>query len=314
MIPIELIYNVAIFVLGLGALLLGGDSLVRGSSKLAQDLGISPVIIGLTVIAFGTSSPEFVVCLVAAIKDSSDIAIGNIVGSNISNIGLILGLTAIVSPIAVHSSILKRQTPFMIGLTIILFAICFNFFIGRVEGAITFLCLSLFIIYNYFKSKIDSKEYKEEKQNFKKNSIYKQVLFIIIGLAGLIIGARLVVDKSILFARALGVSELVIGITAVAIGTSLPELSASLIAAFRKHHDLVVGNIIGSNIFNIGILGLVSLIQPIKVNPGLIKFELPVMLILSLLILPIMKTGSIISRAEGIFLLIIYLVFIYFLF
>lgn len=310
----DLIINIVIFLVGITGLLLGGNALVKGASNIARILGISPLVIGLTIVAFGTSSPEFLVGIIAAVKGSSDIATGNIVGSNISNIGLILGLTTLVCAIGVHTSVLKVQTPFMIFLSIILYLFCLNLSLGMLEGFSLFLLLCSFIVYNYFQSKKEISNKKKNKHRTDRLTVFKQVLLITVGLVGLIIGAKLVVDKSILFARTLGVSELIISITAVAVGTSLPELAASIIAAIKKENDLIVGNIVGSNIFNLGILGLISFIQPIEVNPSLLKFELPVMLILSIIIFPIMMTGKLISRIEGFILLLIYSGFIYFLF
>ena len=310
----HLILNIIIFLAGIAGLVLGGNSLVKGASNVARILGISPLVIGLTVVAFGTSSPEFLVGIIAAVKGSSDIAIGNIVGSNISNIGLILGFTALISTIGVHSSIIRIQTPYMLFLSILLIVFCLNLSLGMAEGITLFLLLNFFIIYNYFKSKKENGSENNLNSNNDKRALFKQVFLIIVGLAGLIIGAKLVVDKSILFARTLGVSELVISITAVAIGTSLPELAASVIAAIKRESDLIIGNIIGSNIFNIGILGLISFIQPIKVNPSLNKFELPVMLLFSILIFILMFIGRKISRIEGSILVLGYAVFIYLLF
>ena len=310
----HLILNIIIFLAGIAGLVLGGNSLVKGASNVARILGVSPLVIGLTVVAFGTSSPEFLVGIIAAVRGSSDIAIGNIVGSNISNIGLILGFTALISSIAVHSSIIKIQTPYMLFLTVILIVFCLNLSLGMWEGIVLFLLLNFFIIYNYFKSKKENGSENNLNSNNDKRALFKQVFLITVGLAGLIIGAKLVVDKSILFARTLGVSELVISITAVAVGTSLPELAASVIAAVKKESDLIIGNIIGSNIFNIGILGLVSFIQPISVNPSLTKFELPAMLLFSILIFILMFIGRKISRIEGSILVLGYAVFIYLLF
>ncbi len=310
-----IIINLSLFLVGLTLLLIGGEFLVRGSSNFARSLGISPIVIGLTVVAFGTSSPEFLVCLTAAIKGSSDIALGNIVGSNISNIGLILGMTAILYPILINKKIFRLELPIMVILTIALVALCYRLELGRVEGIIIFLMLPAFVILSYKKSK--KVIFENEINEFGPNTFnqkLKYIAYIVFGLAGLILGANLIVEKSILFARSMGVSELVIGITAVAIGTSLPELSASIIAAIKKEHDLIIGNIIGSNIFNIGILGLVSAIQPISVNTAMFKRELPVLLLFTLILVPIMRTGFKISRIEGFIFLILYGSFVYILF
>ena len=306
-----LLVNIFYFIIGISGLIIGGEMLVRGSSRFAKDLGISPIIIGLTVVAFGTSSPEFVVCLTAALQGASDITIGNIVGSNIANIALILGMAAIIKPIRIHESILKVQTPFMIFLTILVFIIALNRYIDRYEGLLIFLTLPLLIFYSIYSYKNNSGEDKENRSTSKRHII--QLLMITLGLAFLIFGARLTVSSGISFARTFGLSELVIGVTIIAIGTSLPELSTAIFSAIKNEHEIVVGNVIGSNIFNLGILGLVALIHPISVNPEALKLDFPVMIVLSLLIFPIMKIGSRISRIEGVLLVCFYIGFIYYL-
>jgi len=307
----SLLVNTFYFIIGISGLIIGGEMLVRGSSRFAKDLGISPIIIGLTVVAFGTSSPEFVVCLTAALQGASDITIGNIVGSNIANIALILGMAAIIKPIRIHESILKVQTPFMIFLTMLVFIIALNHYIGRFEGLLIFLTLPLLIFYSIYSYKNNSGEDKENRGTSKRHII--QLLMITLGLVFLIFGARLTVSSGISFARTFGLSELVIGVTIIAIGTSLPELSTAIFSAIKNEHEIVVGNVIGSNIFNLGILGLVALIHPISVNPAALKLDFPVMIVLSVLIFPIMKIGSVISRIEGILLVCFYIGFIYYL-
>lgn len=313
--PVFILINVLLFLFGLGLLLFGGELLVRGCSSLARSIGISPIVIGFTVVAFGTSSPEFLVCLTAALKGSSDIAIGNIVGSNISNIGLILGITAVVYPILVNNKIFRVELPVMVLLSFALLGFSYKLELDRLEGLIMFLCLTAFIFFSYKKSRADLLLVKNNNNvaNDGKEKI-KSIALVALGLAGLIIGANLVVDKSVVFARSIGISELVIGITAVAIGTSLPELSASIIAAIKKEHDLIIGNIIGSNIFNIGILGLVSAIQPVTVNGKMFKIEYPFFMLFTLLAIPFMRSGFRISRVEGLIFLILYMIFVYLLF
>ncbi len=312
----EIFINSLLFIIGLIALYFGGEGLVLGSSRIARRLRINPIVIGLTIVALGTSSPEFVVSLIAAFKGSSDLAIGNIIGSNISNIGLILGISALIYPIKVQIRVIKAEVPIMIVLSIILYFTAFNLTIGFYEGIILVGSLLAFVIYSYFGALKESSTAEREFKEFlgTNQSGIKNFLFIILGIIGLIIGAHLVVNAAILTANELGISELVIGITAVAVGTSLPELSTSIVAAVRKEPDILVGNIIGSNIFNIGILGLVAIIHPVDVDPNLLRFELPVMLFFTLAALPIMKTGFRVSRVEGIFLLAFYLLFIVLLF
>ncbi|TDI90462.1 MAG: calcium/sodium antiporter [Candidatus Dadabacteria bacterium] len=308
---------IILFVVGLIMLFLGGEGLVRGASRLARVLGISPIVIGLTVVAFGTSAPEFVVGLIAALKGASDVVLGNIIGSNISNIGLILGIGAIISPLIIQIRIIKVEVPIMIALSLILYGLAaWSLNLGLLQGVFLFGALIAFTIYSYFGSKKEPKEVEEEFEEFvgSGNSVRKQVVFIVLGLVALIIGARFVVDSAIFIARVVGISELVISITAVAIGTSLPELSTTIIAAIRKEHDIIVGNIIGSNIFNIGILGVISIIHPVTVDSALLRFEFPVMIFFSILVLPLMITGKKVGRVEGISLLVLYAAFIFMVF
>jgi len=305
--------SVMLFVIGLIMLFLGGEGLVKGASRLARVLGISPVVIGLTVVAFGTSAPEFVVSLVASLKGASDIVLGNIVGSNISNIGLILGIGALISPLVIHIRLIKVEVPIMIALSLILYILAWSLNIGFWQGIFLFGALIAFTLYSYFGSKKEPRQIEKEFEEFvsSDNNVWKHVVFIVLGLAGLVVGARFVVDSAIFIARIAGVSELVISITAVAIGTSLPELSTTIVAAIRKEHDIIVGNIIGSNIFNIGILGVVSIVHPVTVDSSLLRFEFPVMIFFSILLLPFMMTGKRVGRVEGLLLLVLYAGFIY---
>ena len=313
----SVVLSIILFVLGIVMLFLGGEGLVKGASRLARILGISPVVIGLTVVAFGTSTPEFVVGLIAALKGASDVVLGNIIGSNISNIGLILGIGALISPLIIQMRLVKVEVPIMLALSLILYGLAaWTLDLGIIQGIFLFGALIAFTIFSYFGSKKEPEHVEKEYQEYLESDgpVWKQVLFIVFGLAALIIGARFVVDSAIFIARIVGVSELVIGITAVAIGTSLPELSTTIVAAVRKEHDIIVGNIIGSNIFNIGILGLVSIIHPVQVDGALLKFEFPVMIFFSILLLPLMITGKKISRIEGLLLLALFAVFIYMIF
>jgi len=305
--------SIILFVVGIIMLFLGGEGLVRGASRLARILGISPVVIGLTVVAFGTSSPEFVVSLIAALKGSSDIVLGNIIGSNISNIGLILAIGALISPLIIQGRIIKVEVPIMILLSLVLYGLAWGLGLGLFQGIFLFTALIAFTIYSYFGSKKEPKIVEKEYEEFinEDGPVWKQVMFIVLGLAGLIIGARFVVDSAIFIARIVGVNELVISITVVAIGTSLPELSTTIVAAMKKEHDIIVGNIIGSNIFNIGILGVVSIVHPVTVDSALLKFEFPIMIFFSILLLPLMMTGKKVSRIEGLLLLVLYAGFVY---
>lgn len=310
----DIIILVLLFIAGLVGLYLGGEGLVNGASNLARKLGISPLVVGLTVVAFGTSAPEFLVCIIAALQGSSDLVIGNIVGSNISNIALILGFSAILTPIIVNRKLLRVEVPIMIALSFVLYGFSWGLNIGRIEGAVLFLSLIAFTFFSYYAAKKEPKEAEDIDDTSQGGSYLRQAVYLVLGLVGLVVGAHLVVDSAITLAQMFGVSEFIIGITAVAIGTSLPELSTSIVAAVRKEQDLIIGNIIGSNIFNIGILGLVSVIQPISVDPALLKFEIPFMLFFTVLIFPLMRVGLKVSKIEGILLLALYGVFIFLLF
>jgi cation:H+ antiporter len=305
--------DIFLFASGIIVLFLGGESLIKGASRLARSLGINPVVVGLTIVGFGTSAPELVVCIIAAFKGSSDLVLGNIVGSNIANTGLILGLTAFISPIPIKLKLIKAEVLAMIVLSAALYAVSWKLELGRIEGFFLFGSLVIFTIYSYYGALREPLRVKSEYGEFigDNSSILKQAALIVIGLALLVVGARFIVDSAISIATSLGISEVIIGIAAVAIGTSLPELATSTVAAFRKENDIVIGNIIGSNIFNIGILGLVSVIHPVGVAPEFLRFEYPAMMFFAVIVLPVMRTGHRVSRPEGLSLLLLYAAFIF---
>jgi cation:H+ antiporter len=308
--------DILLFTAGIVMLFLGGESLIRGASRLARHLGINPIVVGLTIVGFGTSAPELIVCLFAALEGSSDIVMGNIVGSNIANIGLILGVAALVRPITIRMKLTKVEVPLMILFSIVLYAVSWDLWLGRIKGALLLTSLVAFTIYSYYGALRESRGVAREYKEFigYNGGMLRQGVFIVVGLLMLVIGARLIVDSAVSIAKTLGIGEIVIGMAAVAVGTSLPELAASIIAAIRKENDIIVGNILGSNIFNVGILGLVSLVRPVRVNPELLSFEYPVMILMALLAFPIMRSGHRVSRPEGFFLLLLYSGFIYILF
>jgi cation:H+ antiporter len=312
----QILYSLAVFIIGLIILYLGGEGLVRGSSRLARAMGINPVLIGLTIVAFGTSAPELVVSIIAAFKGSNDLIMGNILGSNIANIGLILGISALIYPISIKLTLVKVELPFMISISILLLLLSQNLIIEHIEGAILFILLISMIIYSCYDAFKEPKEIEKEFSEFVQvdRSYYKNILYIVFGVIGLSIGAKLLVDSAISIAQSLGVSQALIGITAVAIGTSLPELTTSVIAALKRESGIIIGNIIGSNIFNIGILGIISVLKPIEMNQHLLQFEFFIMILFSIILLPIMKTGFKITKTEGLLLLLFYLMFLRFIF
>ncbi|MAT56883.1 MAG: sodium:calcium antiporter [Ignavibacteriae bacterium] len=295
-------------VFGLILLVLGGEGLVRGSSALAARFGVTPLLIGLTIVAFGTSSPELVVSLQAALKGNSDISLGNIIGSNIGNIGLILGISALIMPLKVQVQIIRKEIPFMILISVLIAALIltvdsFSF----VHGLIFFLMLITYLFFAIKNSKkeVITEEIIEEYTPQKLNAGLS-IVFIIAGLAGLIFGSDLFVKGAVEVAKIFGISDLVIGLTIVAVGTSLPELVTSVIAAIKKETDIAIGNIVGSNIFNLlGILGITGMVKEINLN-SITYADLGVFILFAVLILPLSRTKFVLQRWEGALLLAVY--------
>lgn len=304
------------FIVGLLALIGGAEILVRAVTKLAALLGISKLIIGLTVVAFGTSAPELAISIQAGVNGETDIMIGNIIGSNISNTLLILGLAALVIPIKVNISLIKSDTPIMIGATLLVFFFALNGFISFWECLALSFLLVIYLIYLARQGNPDlgTPIKKPEK---KPSTILGYSLVTIIGFILLISGARWMIDSAIIFAELAGVSELVIGLTVVAIGTSLPEVVVVLVAALKKERDIAVGSIIGSNILNLllvlGVSGL-FIEGAIPVQSVLLQFDLLVLIAASVLCIPIFYTGFRIERWEGGILLFFYLSYLFFLY
>jgi cation:H+ antiporter len=300
-----------LLILGLVILLAGGKYLVDGASDLASFFGLSQGLIGLTIVAFGTSAPELLVSVNAALKGSSDIALGNVVGSNISNISLVLGISAILYPIVIHKSILKLDYLATLTSSILFFILALNGFISRVEGGVF---LVLLIMLNYYFFRTLSKSDTDESDNPKNHSIFKAVIFLIIGVLGLYFGSDLFVDNAVVISENFGISERVIGVTVIAIGTSLPELVTSVIAAINRKTDIAIGNILGSNIMNIlAIIGVTSLISPIAVSEEFIKNDFIWMIGFTILLFPILRSAHNISRIEGGGLVLLYFIYIYML-
>ncbi len=299
---------------GIVCLYYGAEWLVRGSSNLALKLGISPLVIGLTVVAYGTSMPELLVSVKSSWMGHGDIAVGNVIGSNIINIALILGLSSMIRPLKVQLQLLKFDVPVMIFVTIIFLFVCMDSKITRIESA---LFLAGAIAYTIILLKISKADAPIIQDRLpipaKQGKILTDLLLIITGLLTLTIGTQSFLKGSIDVAKVLGISEAVIGLTIVAVGTSLPELATSVVAACKKQSDISIGNIVGSNILNIlGIIGMAGMISPMAC-PGINKLDLAYMLITALLLFPFMKTGSILSRKEGLVFIILYLSYIYWL-
>jgi cation:H+ antiporter len=307
---------------GLVALVIGAEILVRGASRLAAAFGISPLVIGLTVVAFGTSSPELAVSVQSAYNNSADVAIGNVVGSNIFNILLILGISSIITPLIVHQQLVRLDVPLMIGLSFLLYLFGMDGSIGRMEGLVMFLGLLVYIAYGIRKSRKENQEVQEEyaeeygpKKNGA-NTTLVNVAFIAAGLGLLVLGSNWLVTGAVSLARLFNVSDLVIGLTIVAIGTSMPEVATSVMAALKNERDIAVGNAVGSNIFNIlCVLGLSAFASPdgLPVAETAIRFDIPVMIAVAVATLPILFTGNLISRWEGGLFLVYMLAYIAYL-
>ncbi len=337
-----MILTLLFFVLGLVALYFGAEWLVSGSSSLALRFGIAPLIVGLTVVAFGTSAPELLVSLLAVYNEQEGISVGNIVGSNIANIALILGCAAMVHPIQVDHRVLRREYPIMLltsGL-LVLFAMVFEpepgtLQITRWEGGLLLICMAAFVIYMLqdarktrsaargaaAAAKEDAEEAAEalaageELPDPSRSTVARDVGLTLLGITGLAVGAHFLVESAVTIAKTFGISELVIGISIVAVGTSLPELATSVVAASRKESDISVGNVVGSNIFNVAlVIGLVAVIMPISLADASVKIDLWVMLATAILIWPLMRSGLRITRGEGAMLVAGYGVYMVYLF
>lgn len=295
---------------GFVILTVGAEALVRGASAVALRLGITPLVIGLTIVAFGTSAPELAVSLKSALAGNSGIALGNVIGSNIANIGLILALTALIRPIKVQSQMVKRDIPLMIAASVLFWFMLFDGELGFVDGLILVIALISYLVFSYISAKNSSEELDLDTSP---QNPALSALFIIVGIAMLIGGGILFVDGAVDLAKAFGVSEVVIGLTIVAIGTSMPELVTSVVAALKGESDIAIGNVVGSNLFNIlGILGITALVQPVS-SAGLENFDFIVMLALAVVLLPFAWTGLRIGRREGGVMLAVYLGYISYL-
>jgi len=310
-------FEVLVFlILGLTALFLGAEGLIRGSSNLAIKIGITPLVVGLTVVAFGTGTPELVVSLKAALIGNSSISLGNVVGSNIANVALIVGVSAIIRPLNVHANVIKREIPIMIGVSILLLILLLDGELDFIEGLLFIIGIICYTVVNISMARKEKHKVvvNEFKEGLKSNmNIPVSIVVILGGLGLLILGANYFLNSAISIAKAIGVSDAIIGLTVVAFGTSLPELITAGVASYKKESDIAIGNVVGSNIFNIlAILGITALIIPVTAG-DLNYIDLGVMLLTALILLPLSKTGFKISRLEGIFLLLGYIVYIYYL-
>ncbi|MBN8502871.1 MAG: calcium/sodium antiporter [Burkholderiales bacterium] len=314
-----------LFAAGLVALVLGANLLVRGASKLALSFGISPLVVGLTIVAFGTSAPEMAVSVGAVLEGKTDIAIGNVVGSNILNVLFILGVSALIVPLVVNIQLIRQEVPIMVGASFLLLALGIDGKVSWPEGALMFGLLIGYTVFLVVQSRRETQaaqaEFAEELQAAEVGAwdgkLPVQLLLILAGLAALVFGSQWLVEASVTFAKAMGVSDLVIGLTIVAAGTSMPEVAASITAAVKGERDIAVGNVVGSNTFNLlGCVGLSSMASGdagLLMSQALLNFDIWVMLAVALACLPVFMTGREIARWEGAVFVLYYLAYVAYL-
>lgn len=314
-----MLLDIGMIALGLLGLFFGGEWLVRGAARLATALGVPTLIIGLTIVALGTSAPELLVALVAAYNGTSDIAVGNVIGSNIANIGLILGVAGLIAPLRIDAHLIRREIPLMIGFSLLVILMAADGEIGRHEGL---ALLAGYVAFTYGLYRFAPKEDTGEREVIAEVmqiegqptavQPLREFLWVAGGLIVLAVGAQLTVEGAVNVARVVGISEIVIGLTLVAVGTSLPEIVTVIIAAWHKHDDLAAGNVIGSNISNLlVILGFTALVLPIRVDGGLMAFEFPIMLAFAIVPIPLMLNYRL-ARWQAAALLAAYVAFILF--
>ncbi len=316
------------FAGGLFALILGADLLVRGASRLALTLGISPLVVGLTVVSFGTSAPEVAVGIGAVMAGNTDLALGNAVGSNIFNVLFILGLSAMITPLVVNIQLIRQEVPIMLGASLLLFLLALDGRLGLFDGIMLMSLMMAYTVFLVWQSRAQgqaaqdeySAEFAPGQATPWMDRLSVQLALIAVGLGLLVLGSDWLVQASVVFAKALGVSDLIIGLTIVAAGTSMPEVATSIMAAVKGERDIAVGNVVGSNTFNIlGSLGIASVVSGavgssgLAVPPAMLNFDLWVMTAVALACLPVFMTGHEIARWEGIMFFAYYLAYVAYL-
>ena len=314
-----MIGDIALFIGGVGVLYFGAEWLVRGSSRLAASLGVSPIVVGLTVVSAGTSAPELVISVVASWNGNPNLAIGNVMGSNLANIGLVLGISAILRPLRVSTRVVTREVSVMFFITLALLPLIWDSHLGRFEGV---LLVTMLVVYLGLVRRTAKTEDSEEPHELEQAATYdedgipsrtRDTILIVLGIAGLVLGAFAIRESALTLAEAMGVSELVIGLTLVSIGTSLPELATCAVAALRHQADIAVGNILGSNVFNIaGVLGVTSIVAPLTFDADVLRLDYLAVMAMTVLMVPIVRHKLVIRRREGVVLLSIYLALITF--
>ena len=317
--------TLGMFVAGLVALVAGAELLVRGASKLALSFGISPLVVGLTIVAFGTSAPEVAVSLGAVLNGQTDIALGNVVGSNIFNVLFILGLSALITPLVVNIQLIRQEVPIMVGVSLLLMVLSLDGRVSAIDGAMLFALLLAYTVFLVIQSRKETQaandEYAAEVQPAAPGSwdsrLPVQLALMAAGLGLLVLGSQWLVDAAVVFAKSLGVSDVVIGLTIVAAGTSMPEVATSVMAAVKGERDIAVGNVVGSSTFNIlgclGLSGIASGSLGLAVPDAVLNFDLWVMLAVALACVPVFMTGREIARWEGGVFLLYYVAYVAYL-
>ncbi len=306
--------DILLFIGGVGVLYFGAEWLVRGSARLAASLGVSPIVVGLTVVSMGTSAPELVISVVASLGGNPDLAIGNVMGSNLANVGLVLGISAMLRPLHVSTQVVTREVTVMFFITLALLPLIWNSHIGRLEGLLLVMMLVFYLAYVLRTARTEGTEARDNRESsdeafaLSPRTIARDVAFVLLGVVGLVLGAFAIRESAVALAEAMGISELVIGLTLVSIGTSLPELATCAVAALRRQADIAVGNILGSNVFNIaGVLGVTSIVAPLDISADVLRLEFPAVMIITVLLVPIVRHKLVIRRREGVVLLSAYL-------
>ncbi len=304
--PLHLLYFLAV-ASGVTALIWGADRFVSGASAVARIFGVSPLIIGLTIVSIGTSLPELLVTTTATLLDHPDVAVGNVLGSNIANIGLILGLTSLIRPLMIHSRLLAREYPFLAAVSVFAWLLSLDGQLSRLEGILLTAGLAMFLAWMGLTVREENGaapllEPAEEVSGAV--PVRTALLWLVLGLAGLVLGSRLLIWGGVGLARAFGISELVIGLTLVAVGTSLPELATTIAGAVKREDDIAVGNVVGSNVFNtLGILGIPAILHPLPVSAAAVNRDFPLMLLATLALWPICRSWNAcqgrVNRWEG---------------
>ncbi len=309
--------------MGLAVLIAGAEALVRGASRLAVSIGISPLVVGLTVVAFGTSAPELAISIKSSLSGHTDIAVGNVIGSNIFNVLFILGLSALIVPLSVSQQLVRLDVPLMITISVFVLLLGYDGTLSRIDGCLLFSGLIAYLVFLIFQSRKEEKQVQDEyAQEYGVSSgmtvrrLLVNLVLVLGGFGLLILGSRWLVDSATTIAQYFGISELIIGLTIIAAGTSLPEVVTSVVASIKGERDIAVGNVIGSNIFNIlSVLGLSAITAPdgLGVSQAVLQLEIPIMIAVAFACMPIFFSGYVIARWEGALFLGYYLVYMLYL-